>query len=115
MRRSSRSPQFSMISTTSRYQYSVSSPLIRTETVFAPQSTSLIASTMFLRASALSGGATASSRSRLTTSAALAAIFSKIAGREPGPKSWQRFGRAGGAGWMRKLMADSPRTGAGGA
>ena len=40
----------------------------------------------------------------LITSAALVAIFSKIAGREPGPNNWQRFGRAGAAGWMRKLM-----------
>jgi hypothetical protein len=36
------------------------------------------------------------------TSAAEVAIFSKIAGREPGPKSWQRLGRAGGLGWTRK-------------
>ena len=43
------------------------------------------------------------------TSAAEAAIFSKIAGREPGPKSWQRFGRAGGLGWTRKDMG--PRQG----
>jgi hypothetical protein len=43
------------------------------------------------------------------TSAADAAIFSKMAGREPGPKSWQRFGRAGGLGWTRKDMG--PRQG----
>jgi hypothetical protein len=42
----------------------------------------------------------------LITSAADAAIFSKIAGRDPGPKSWQRLGRAGAVGWMRKLMTD---------
>ena len=40
-------------------------------------------------------GATESSRSRLITSAALAAILANSAGREPGPNSWQRFGRAG--------------------
>jgi hypothetical protein len=40
----------------------------------------------------------------LITSAALAAIFSKIAGREPGPNNWQRFGRATGVGWMRNDM-----------
>jgi hypothetical protein len=56
------------------------------------------------RAASLSPGATESSRSRLITSASDAAIFSKIAGREPGPKSWQRFGRAGGLGWMRNDM-----------
>src|SRR6056297_2070063 len=65
---------------------------------------SLIASMMFFRASVLSAGATESSRSRLITSASDAAIFSKIAGRDPGPKSWQRFGRAGGWGWTRKDM-----------
>src|SRR6056297_2562573 len=65
---------------------------------------SLIASMMFFRASGLSAGATESSRSRLITSASDAAIFSKIAGRDPGPKSWQRFGRAGGWGWTRKDM-----------
>ncbi|WP_181389386.1 hypothetical protein [Pseudoprimorskyibacter insulae] len=41
------------------------------------------------------------------TSAALAAIFSKIAGREPGPNSWQRLGRAGAVGWMRKDIGAS--------
>jgi hypothetical protein len=53
----------------------------------------------------LSDGATESSKSRLITSAALAAIFSKIAGRDPGPNNWQRFGRATGVGWMRNDMA----------
>src|SRR6056297_1531033 len=65
---------------------------------------SLIAVMMFFRASVLSAGATESSRSRLITSASDAAIFGKIAGRDPGPKSWQRFGRAGGWGWTRKDM-----------
>jgi len=32
------------------------------------------------------------------TSAALAAILAKSSGRDPGPKSWQRFGRAGAGG-----------------
>src|SRR6056297_1523393 len=77
---------------------------MRTLSVFRPQSMSLIASMMFFRASVLSAGATESSRSRLITSASDAAIFSKIAGRDPGPKSWQRFGRAGGWGWTRKDM-----------
>jgi len=34
----------------------------------------------------------------LITSAAEAAIFSKMAGRDPGPNNWQRFGRAAGVG-----------------
>ena len=50
------------------------------------------------RALSLSEGATLSSRSRLITSAAELAIFSKIAGRDPGPKSWHRLGRAGAVG-----------------
>ena len=32
-------------------------------------------------------------------------VLQEIAGREPGPNNWQRFGRAGGVGWIRKLMA----------
>jgi hypothetical protein len=104
MMRSSLSEACSTRSTTSRYQYGLSSPLMRTETVFLPQSTPPMASTMFFRACGLSSGATESSRSRFTTSASEAAIFSKIEAREPGPKSWQRFGRATGCGWMRKLM-----------
>src|SRR5690606_17106965 len=75
--------------------------------VLRPQSTSLIAWMTFLRASTLSSGATLSSRSRLITSAADFAIFSKSSGRDPGPKSWQRFGRAGGCGWTVKLMRSS--------
>ena len=77
---------------------------MRTERVFVPQSTAEIALTMLARAAALSAGGTLSSRSRLTTSAALAAIFGKSSGREPGPNSWQRFGRAGGLLGMVKLM-----------
>ena len=38
------------------------------------------------------------------TSAAEAAIFGKSSGREPGPNSWQRFGRAGGLGGRVKLI-----------
>ena len=57
----------------------------------------------FLRASDLSAGETESSRSMLITSAADAAAFSKMAGREPGTKSWQRFGRSGLEGWTLKL------------
>ena len=42
------------------------------------------------------------------TSAALFAIFSKIEGREPGPKRAERFGRAGGTGWVLKLIEGPP-------
>ena len=76
---------------------------MRTERVFVPQSISPIALMMLARAAGLSAGGTLSSRSRLITSAAEAAIFGKSSGREPGPKSWQRFGRAGGLGGMVKL------------
>ena len=72
--------------------------LMRTDTVLLPQSISDMAAIILARALALSEGATESSRSRLITSAALAAIFSKIAGLDPGPNNWQRFGRATGVG-----------------
>ncbi len=49
----------------SRYQNSVSRPLMRTERVFVPQSTSPIALMMLARAAGLSAGGTLSSRSRL--------------------------------------------------
>src|SRR5690606_37676150 len=81
------------------------SPLMRTDRVLLPQSMSPMAWITFLRACALSSGATESSRSRLMTSAAEPAIFSNSASREPGPKSWQRFRRAGAAGCVRKDMA----------
>src|SRR5210317_2112095 len=77
---------------------------MRTDSVLLPQSISVMAWMMFLRALSLSDGATESSRSRLMTSAELAAIFSKMAGRDPGPNSWQRFGRATGVGWIRNDM-----------
>jgi hypothetical protein len=102
---SSRSPACSSRSTTSRYQNGVSSPLIRTDRHFLPQSTSLIALMVLARALSLSVGATESSRSILITSAALAAIFSNSFVLEPGPKSWHRLGRAGGAGCRRKLIS----------
>jgi hypothetical protein len=38
----------------------------------------------------------------LITSAALAAIFAKSLVFDAGPNNWQRFGRAGAAGWIRK-------------
>ena len=81
---------------------------MRTETVLLPQSISDKAAIIFSRALGLSEGATESSKSRLMTSAALAAIFSKITGRDPGPNNWQRFGRAAGVGWMRNDMGNAP-------
>src|SRR5882757_2728973 len=62
---------------------------MRTDTVLplARQSMSLSAWMMFLRARSLSGGATASSMSRKTKSAALFAAFSIISGLEPGTAS----------------------------
>ena len=77
---------------------------MRTERVLRPQSTPLIALTTLARACGLSAGATLSSRSRLITSAALAAALANSSGRDPGAKSWQRFGRAGALGGIVKLM-----------
>ena len=71
---------------------------MRTDRTLLPQSTSRVAAMMLARAGTLSDGATESSRSRLITSAAEAAIFSKSWVREPGPNNWQRFGRAGAGG-----------------
>jgi hypothetical protein len=103
---SSRSPACSNTSTTSRYQYGVSNPFMRTERVLLPQSIVLIASITLIRALSLSGGLTESSRSRLITSAALAAIFGCSLEFDPGPNSWQRFGRATGLGCKRNDMGD---------
>src|SRR3546814_1461099 len=68
---------------------------MRTDRVLLPQSTSFSALMMFLRACALSSGATASSRSRDTTSAADSAAFLKSFGLLPGTASSLRFRRAG--------------------
>ena len=62
----------------------------------------------FARAAALSAGGTLSSKSRLITSAADAAIFGNNSGRDPGPNSWHRFGRAGGLGGIVKLIGAGP-------
>ena len=75
--------------------------------VLVPQSTSLSAWTMFLRACGLSSGATASSRSRKTTSAALAAAFSNIAVFEPGTASSERCRRGVACSISVKLMGMS--------
>ncbi len=72
---------------------------MRTDMVlpFAAQSMSFKAWMMFLRAFSFSGGATASSRSRNITSAALSAAFSIIDGLEPGTASVERCSR-----WRRR-------------
>ena len=77
---------------------------MRTESALLPQSMSPMAWMMFLRACALSSGATASSRSRNTTSAADFAAFSNICGWLPGTASSLRFRRAGACSTVKKLM-----------
>ena len=77
--------------------------------VLVPQSTSLRPWMMFLRACGLSSGATASSRSRNTMSAADAAAFSNIAVLVPGTASSERCRRGVAWSMMVKLMAASPR------
>ena len=81
---------------------------MRTDRVLLPQSMSLIASMTFLRACSFSSGATASSRSRNTTSAAEAAAFSKSFGLLPGTASSLLLRRAGACSTMVKLMERSP-------
>ena len=81
---------------------------MRTIMVLVPQSMSFSACTTFLRACSLSSGATASSRSRNTTSAADFAAFSKMAGFEPGTASSERCRRGVACSMMVKLMAWSP-------
>src|SRR5690348_10045271 len=83
---------------------------MRTETVLplARQSMSLSAWMMFLRARSLSGGATASSMSRKTKSAALFAAFSIISGLEPGTASSLRCSRSFFRWLMVWLMIRSP-------
>src|SRR5258708_23710198 len=81
---------------------------MRTDTVFplARQSMSCSASMMFLRARSLSGGATASSRSRKTKSAALVEALSIISGLEPGSASSLRCRRSLRRWWRVWLMID---------
>src|SRR3546814_16827503 len=68
---------------------------MRTDRVLLPQSTSFSALTIFLRGCSLSSGATASSRSRNTTSAAASAAFLKSFGLLPGTASSLRCMSAG--------------------
>ena len=77
---------------------------MRTESVLVPQSMSRSAWMTFLRAWGLSSGATASSRSRKTTSAADLAAFSKSCGWLPGTASSLRLRRAGACSTILKLM-----------
>jgi len=77
---------------------------MRTDTVFLPKSTSFKPRMMFFRAFSLSSGATASSRSRNSTSTADFAAFSNSSGRLPGTASSLRFSRGGADSTMVKLM-----------
>ncbi len=79
----------------SSWHHTVSRPLIRTARVFDPQSSWFRASTIAPRAATLALGATASSRSRNTRSASLAAAFAIILSLEPGVESSERRRRIG--------------------
>src|SRR5438132_1359249 len=81
---------------------------MRTTRVLAPQSWVVSASTIFARAPGFSSGAQASSRSRNTSSAALAAAFSIILGLLPGQARTDRRRRWGMDG---NLLAPGPRGG----
>src|SRR5579885_1336039 len=80
---------------------------MRSDTTFSPQSTSLSAAMMLRRACGLSSGATASSRSRNTMSAAPCAAFAKNFGEEPGTASSLRLRRAGACLIWVKLIGSS--------
>ncbi len=77
---------------------------MRTERVLSPQSISFNPLMMFLRACGLSSGATASSRSRKTTSAADCAALEKSFGLLPGTASSLRLRRAGACSMIVKLI-----------
>src|SRR5271167_3134567 len=91
---SSLSPAPSTIWITSSCAQCVSAPLTRTARTFLPQSRLRSASTAFLRAASFCAGATASSRSRNTMSAAVAIAFSIIFGFEAGVESSERLSRS---------------------
>ena len=91
---SSLSPAPSTTSITSSCAQCVSAPLTRTARIFLPQSRLRSASTAFLRAASFCAGATASSRSRKTMSAAVAIAFSIIFGLEAGVESSERLSRS---------------------
>ena len=79
--------------------HSVCASLTRTARSFLPQSSSLRPRTTWSRAAIFCAGATASSRSRNTRSAALCAAFSIILGFEPGVDSSER---------RRRMVMSSP-------
>src|ERR1700722_1722139 len=77
---------------------------MRTIMVFSPQWMSLRAWMMFLRACSLSSGATASSTSRKTMSAADCAAFSNKAVLDPGTASSERCKRGVDGSMLVKLI-----------
>ncbi len=86
-------PAPSTTSTTSRYVQCVVRSLTRTTRILSPQPPSFSAATMFLRASGLTSGAQASSRSRNTWSAGRLFAFSRNRGLLPGTARQERRGR----------------------
>jgi len=88
-------PAAPTISTSSSWHHFVWTPLMRTARVFRPQSSVLRPSMIGLRAASFSDGATASSRSRKTRSASLAAAFAIIFSLVPGVESSERRRRNG--------------------
>src|SRR6185437_14893458 len=83
---------------------------MRTIMVLAPQSMSLRPWMMLMRACALSSGATASSTSRNTMSAAERAAFSNKPLLDPGTASSERCSRAVAGSMLVKLMGLSLKT-----
>src|SRR5438067_5265663 len=90
---SSRSEAFSTMWMTSRYVHLVSQALTRTQRTLSPQSPSLMALTALSRAASFSRGATESSRSRKTMSAARPWALSSIFSLEAGTARQERRGR----------------------
>src|SRR5260221_11020561 len=81
---------------------------MRTIMVVVPQGISLRPWMMLLRACSLSSGATASSTSRKTMSAADFAAFSNKAVLDPGTASSERCRRGVAGSMLVKLIGDSP-------
>ncbi len=106
---SSLSPAPSTTSITSSCAQCVSAPLTRTARILVPQSRLRSASTAFLRAASFCAGATASSRSRKTISAAVAIAFSIIFGLEAGVESSERLSRSVMIAPCARLEALPPR------
>src|SRR5260370_37525095 len=88
-------PAVSTISMISPWHHSVVTSLMRTQRVLRPQSRLLSAQLILLRASTFADGATASSRSQNTWSAADAAAFWSIFSLLPGTESCDRRERFG--------------------